>query len=263
MANWFTLQKMSEKRGIPESALHEWKNLGYIGSSIVDNIVMLDEDSLIHFLDNYQTLALGQDSLSKIMKEKELEREVILSQLNNELFLLKTQALYQPLFHIVIQELGRLIINKQDREIFLTISSGQPITRVAAQYNMTYEATLETYRLILKELGKNPERIATYRNQTMKFLYGRFNAEDPTNVPLSKLLPERICRVLLREGEIQTIYQLLKFTSEHGWDKLRRFTGLGDMSYDEITKVLQHNNFIDLHKNGSITLTPEIAALVL
>ena len=104
MANWITLKQLSEKRGIAESDLRTWANLGYITSSRIENVLMIDDESLTQYLDVHQTKDLGENYLEKIIKEKELEREVLLSQCDDELFLLKTQKLHQPLFHILIQE---------------------------------------------------------------------------------------------------------------------------------------------------------------
>ena len=107
MANWLTIKQLSEKRGIAESTLRNWTNLGYITSSTIDNIIMLDDDSLTSYLDTHQSKGLSKESLEKLIKEKEMEYEIILSRLNDELFLLKTQSLHQPLFHTIVQELGQ------------------------------------------------------------------------------------------------------------------------------------------------------------
>ena len=96
MANWITLKQLSEKRGIAESDLRTWANLGYIASSRIENVLMIDDESLTQYLDVHQTKDLGENYLEKIIKEKELEREVLLSQCDDELFLLKTQKLHHP-----------------------------------------------------------------------------------------------------------------------------------------------------------------------
>ena len=49
MADWLTLKQLSEKRGIPENTLRYWKSLNYIASSTIDNVVMLDDNSVTRF----------------------------------------------------------------------------------------------------------------------------------------------------------------------------------------------------------------------
>ena len=73
MANWITLKQLSEKRGIAESDLRTWANLGYIASSRIENVLMIDDESLTQYLDVHQTQDLGENYLEKIIKEKELE----------------------------------------------------------------------------------------------------------------------------------------------------------------------------------------------
>ena len=60
MANWITLKQLSEKRGIAESDLRTWANLGYIASSRIENVLMIDDESLTQYLDVHQTKDLGE-----------------------------------------------------------------------------------------------------------------------------------------------------------------------------------------------------------
>lgn len=223
---------------------------------------MLDDDSLTRYLDAHQTPELNEESLKTLIKEKKLESESILSRLDDELFLLKVQNLHQPLFHIVIQELGQLITDDTHREILLSISSGEPISRVAVHHQMTYQETTAVYSSILEQLGKNTARIATYRNRVLKFLYGKYDIDDPTNIPLTRLMGDQ-ARNLLYKLNILTVRQLLQYTSQKGWPSLKRIEGMGEMTYNEIINSLYNANFIILHENKRIELSPEIAALVL
>ncbi len=63
MANWITLKQLSEKRGIAESDLRTWANLGYIASSRIENVLMIDDESLTQYLDVHQTQDLGENYL--------------------------------------------------------------------------------------------------------------------------------------------------------------------------------------------------------
>lgn len=262
MANWLTIKQLSAKRGIAESTLRNWNYLGYITSSTIDGVVMLDEDSLTAYLDAHKTKGLNKESLEKLIKEKELEYETILSQLDDELFLLKTLKLHQPLFHIVVQELSNLITDDSQREIFLAISTGEPISRVAVRHNMTYQRTIATYSDILKQLNENTERIATFRKQAMTSLFGKYNTENPTDLPLNLFVSDRACHAL-HKLNVSTVRQLLQYTLQNGWPCLKRLDGLGRITYDEIINALYNANFIVFREDKSIALSPEIAAFVL
>lgn len=263
MANWMTIQKMAQKYGIDVSVIRGWANLGYVVSSRIDSDMMIDDDSLSRYLDAHKNKGLSEGYLEKIIKEKVLEREVLLSRFEDELFLLKTQALYQPLFHTLIQELGGLITDNRLREIFLAISHGEPISRVAVRYQMTYAQTVATYSSILRKLGEHPERIATYRNRVMNFLFGKYGVDNPLNIPLEKIVDCHAQNVLKTEAEITTVRDLLQYTSENGWNKLKNIKGMGKITYEHVIKMLYNANFIMVSEDKSITLSPEIAAMVI
>ena len=258
-----TIQKMAEKYGINESTLRGWANLGYVVSSRINNDIMIDDDSLQRYLDAHKNKGLSEGYLDKIIKEKVLEREVLLSRFEDELFLLKTQVMHQQLFSILIQELGELITDDHLREIFLAISRGEPISRVAVRHQMTYAQTVATYSNILGKLGENSGRIATYRLQVMNALFGKYGVENPLDIPLKLIIEFHAQNVLWTEEEIKTIGDLLKFTSQNGWSSLKRIKGMGRITYDNLVKTLYNANFIVIGEDKSIVLAPEIAALVM
>lgn len=262
MSKWLTLQQLSEKRGINETTLRYWKSSGYIKSSTIDNVVMLDDESVSHFLDAHQTKELDEDCLKKLIQEKELEREIMLAHLEDELFLMKTQKLYQPLFHILIEELSALIIDNCQREIFLAISTGEPIARVAARHQMTYAQAVETYNVILDKLGENTQRIATLRQRTMELLFSRFDTTNPTNTRISDIFETHANSVLATVANISTVSELLKYASEHGWDSIRKLRGMGTVTYSRMIEMLSNTHFIIVHEDGSIEISPEIATLL-
>lgn len=258
-----TIQKMAQKHGIDESVIRGWANLGYIVSSRINNVMMVDDDSLTRYLDAHKSKGLSEGYLEKIIKEKVLEREVLLSRFEDELFQLKTQALYQPLFHTIIEELGGLITDDHLREIFLAISHGEPISRVAVRYQMTYAQAITTYSSILRKLGEHPERIATYRNRVMNDLFGKYGMDNPLNISLEKIVDCHAQNVLKTEAEIITVRDLLQYTSEYGWNKLKSIKGMGRITYEHVIKTLYNANFIVVGEDKSITLSPEIAAMVI
>lgn len=205
MADWLTLKQLSEKRGIPENTLRYWKSLNYIASSTIDNVVMLDDNSVTRFLDANQTKELEEDYLKQLIQEKKAECEATLAYFEDELYLLKTQKLYQPLFHIVIEELGALITDDYQREIFLAISKGEPIARVAARHQLTYVQTANAYSNILEKLGENTNRISTFRHRTMELLYSRFDTTDPTNTRIGDILETHANAVLKTKANIENV----------------------------------------------------------
>ena len=113
---------MSEKHGINEPILRNWANLGYITSSRIEEQLFLDEDSLLAYLETHKRLGLEADYLSRIVEEKKLERDFIISRYDDLLYVLRTQKTCKPLYTIIIRELAQLIIHPEGRDIFYSIS---------------------------------------------------------------------------------------------------------------------------------------------
>lgn len=262
MANWLTLDCVSKKRGIPESTLRYWKSLNYIAFSTIDNVVMLDDESILRFLDIHQSKELSEDCLKKIIREKELERETILAHFDDELFLLKTLKMYQPLFHTLIEELGALIMDDLQREIFLAISGGEPISRVAMRHQITYSQTIKMYSGILERLGENTARIATFRKLAMDQLFSPLDVKDAIDAPVSSVFETHIYAVLMKV-QINTVRELLQYAAEHGWDSLKKTRGMGKTSYIRMINTLHSAHFITVSEDGSIEPSPEIAMLLI
>lgn len=263
MAEWLTLKLVSEKHGIPESTLQCWKKRNYIASSTVDDTVMLDEEDVIHLLDTHQTDTWSEDAPEEIIPTKEAERKALLSQLDNEMFLLLTLKQHQPLFHAVIGELGALINDEKRREIFLAVSGGEPILQVAQQHGMSCAKTQRIYSEILDKLDENMERIVSRYGEVIRRLCWKFNIDTPMNIPLSHILNLHAYAALENAEEIKTLQELLEFTDKWGWRRLKNINGIGNMTYKHIINVLRDEGIITISPNGTIGLIPEIAAIML
>ena len=82
---------MSERHGVQEATLRNWANLGYITSCRMGNQLFLDDESLTAYLEAHKRLGLQADYLAKIVEEKKLERDFIISRYDDLLYVLRTQ----------------------------------------------------------------------------------------------------------------------------------------------------------------------------
>lgn len=155
MANWLTTKQMSERHDIQEAILKNWANLGYITSSRINDQLFLDDESLDAYLEAHKRLGLEADYLSKIVEEKKLERDFIISRYDDLLYVLRTQKTCKPLYEIIIRELSALILHPVTRDIFYSISTGESVAKVADRHRITYGKTLQMYNSILKWLSCN------------------------------------------------------------------------------------------------------------
>lgn len=261
MAEWLTIKQMSEKYGIDESSLHEWSNLGYITSSVTGDGMRLDDESLVRYLDEHKETGLSEDALIRLVKERELQRENTLSQLKDELFRLKTHSCHPAIFHTLIQELDACIIDERQRGIFLAIAGGEPISRVASRYGMSYDTTVIAYNSTVKKLGKNPTRIATLRHYATNE-QRPVDLCSPMEIRLIDVFTYHIWNILYKGKKMRTLYDLLEFTTQHEWLKLLEIPGMGKSTYEFIIRMLKEKGYITVREDDVIEIAPKLQAYI-
>lgn len=245
---------MSERHGIQEATLRNWANLGYITSSRINNQLFLDDESLTTYLEAHKRMGLLEDYLTKIIEEKKLERDFIISKYDDMLYVLRTQKACKPLYAIIIRELAGLIVHPGARDIFYSISMGESIGKVAGRHRITYDRALQIYNSHLRGLKIRKNILATYRK---RIIDARFQAlgdkrkninmnqeERVLQLPLHKVADTRLTNVLYKEG-IRTVGQLLEFISGKGWRWLLKMEGVGRVSYDRLLSNLQLAGVVD------------------
>ena len=86
---------MSERHGVQEATLRNWANLGYITSCRMGNQLFLDDESLTAYLEAHKRLGLQADYLAKIVEEKKLERDFIISDKSKNINLNQEESVLQ------------------------------------------------------------------------------------------------------------------------------------------------------------------------
>lgn len=245
---------MSEKYGIEEPILRNWANLGYIMSARIGEQTFLDDDSLLAYLEAHKRLGLEADYLSKIVEEKKLERDFIISKYDDLLYVLRTQKTCKPLYAIIIGELAQLIIHPVARDIFYSISIGESIEKVARRHQITYDRVLQIYNSHLKGLKMRKGILATYRKRAIdaRFLslaedskkVNKKQDENVLNIPIHDVADIRLANVLYKK-EIRTVKELLELVSLGEWKDLLKIDGVGKTSYHRLLAKLHLVGVVD------------------
>lgn len=253
MSNWLTTKQMSERRDIQEAILKNWANLGYITSSRIDDQLFLDDESLDAYLEAHKRLGLEAGYLSKIVEEKKLERDFIISKYDDLLYVLRTQTTCKPLYEIIIRELSALILHPVTRDIFYSISTGESVAKVADRHRITYGKTLQMYNSILKGL-KLKRYIgylskACYRCSFLSLVDNNKNInvgqeEWILQLPVRKVADTRLANILYNQ-DVRTVKDLLDIVSGRGWKSLLRIEGVGKTSYYHLLSKLQMIGVVD------------------
>lgn len=254
MSHWLTAKQMSERHGVQESTLKSWANLGYITSSRIGEQLFLDDESLAAYLEAHKRVGLEMDYLSKMIEEKKLERDFILSKYDDLLYVLRTQKACKPLYAIIIRELAQLIIHPEGRDIFYSISIGEPIEKVACRHRITYDRALQIYNSHLKGLKLRKNMLATYRKRAIdaRFLslvedrkkVNLEQDEEILNLSIRKVADTRLANVL-HNKEIRTVKELFEVVSLGGWKSILGIEGVGKTSYYRLLSKLQMLGVVD------------------
>lgn len=258
---------MSERHGVQESTLKSWANLGYITSSRIGEQLFLDDESLATYLEAHKRVGLEMDYLSKMIEEKKLERDYIISKYDDMLYVLRTQKACKPLYSIIIRELTGLIINPDAREIFYSISMGESIAKVASRHRITYARTLQTYNFLLKSLNLRKDIFATYRKRAMDYRFlsladssKNINVKQDEKIlelPLVKVADTRLANILHNQ-DVRTVRDLLEIVSGRGWKSLLRMDGVGKISYYHLLSKLQMLGVVDESLNRIVVVHSKI-----
>ena len=137
------------------------KVLGTVSGNL--DTFFLDDESLTAYLEAHKRLGLQADYLAKIVEEKKLERDFIISRYDDLLYVLRTQKTCKPLYEIIIRELSQLIVHPGARDIFYSISMGESIEKVAGWHRITYDRALQIYNSHLRGLKVRKNVLAIYR----------------------------------------------------------------------------------------------------
>ena len=202
----------------------------------------------------HKRLGLQADYLAKIVEEKKLERDFIISRYDDLLYVLRTQKTCKPLYEIIIRELSQLIVHPGARDIFYSISMGESIEKVAGRHRITYGRALQIYNSHLRGLKVRKNVLATYRKHIIDARFQSL-ADKSKNINLNqeerilqlsvgKVANTRLTNVLYKE-EIRTVGQLLELVSGKGWRWLLKMEGVGRVSYDRLLSNLQLAEVVD------------------
>lgn len=147
MANWLTPELLSKKCGISESTLRSWKCLGYIVSSTIDNEVLLDEDSLNRYLDAHKSKELSINYLEKIIKEKELEKEALLAQFDDEP-ISRVAARHQMTYGKTLETYKSILKNLENNTNATATLLRRRTNSVFSQFSTAYPTRIELFEIL-------------------------------------------------------------------------------------------------------------------
>lgn len=273
-----------------EEDILRWIKQYKITSSKIGNTWLIDEVSFCRVIRQKMRLSHYDEYLAKEVQIRKDEISDILLQMDDLIYLLRSLKKISPLLRLLIKEMASLISNDLKRNIFVDVTSGMNISKVAQKYNITFEMACNIYNASLAYVEKKLGFICNYRNSlaenelkirrleiesknqrieinrllniisrtTFEFAYS-----PPVFIPASgvKLLSLSLTydlgldiRVIncLRTLDLETVEDLLRFVKEHGFNRLLGYRNFGKESLNSLKVKLIQLGIMD--KNGNSDL---------
>lgn len=282
MSGWITIQNMSVKYGLNEADMNKLAKERKITSLRLGRQLYIDEDSLQSYFEKHKILDTEQVYLDKLIQEKKEERDSIISEYDDEIFLLKALKGQVILFEIILNELSLLIKDVSTRQVFYSVSKGEKLEDVAKKHNITYDKVCKLYtegcrilRYKKDTIGKYPKQIASLtlecaklksQNLAMrKMINKQAEAEllvnqaeispeilNTLSKPLEKLNMETKLVNLLKANGMSTVEDLLKYTKEKGFSGLSALKFIGPQTCKILVRELCLEGIIDEKENSDL-----------
>lgn len=271
-----------------EEDILRWVKQNKVTSSKIGNTWLIDEASFCRVLRLKMKLSQYDEYLAKEVQIREDEISDILLQLDDLVYLFRSIKKISPLLRILIREMASLITNELKRNVFVDVTSGMHISKVAKKYELTLEKACSIYDAALVCVTKKMGFICEYRNtiaikelnirrlevenrnqkkeiDRLTNIVGQSIYEDTYFpeffIPASaiKLLSLNLTydldldiRIIncLRTLDIDTVEDLLRFVKEHGLNKLLAYRNFGRESLNNLKAKLIQSGVMDENENS-------------
>lgn len=147
MPELISIEEAARITGFPYEEIEDWVKSRKITSFHTrTGTRMVDPENLRDFIAYIEHLGIQKLYLQLVIQDKEEEADEIIAQYDDYLFCLRSLKNISPLLKQIIAELSTFIDDKQDRYIFMEITSGAKILDVAKRISLPVTSlTLSPY----------------------------------------------------------------------------------------------------------------------
>lgn len=154
MTKWITLTQAAAKYDTDTRNIKNWGQKGAITVARIGETWMVDDDSITSYLEKAKTLECLKEELISLKKEYAAQIAHCIETNDERLFLLRSLKEITPLFRVVINELAGVIKEEERRNIFISVSNGEPVLSLAERMGKTYDEVARIYEKAIKEVKR-------------------------------------------------------------------------------------------------------------
>jgi len=263
-----------------------WAKKGHITVSRISGSWWVDHYSVLDRIKQNMRVAEFEDYKETELLAKYKELFSLLAKYDDYMFFLRSFWSVAPLFEIMINEIALFIPKANRRKLFIDISMGGNIAKIAEEHNISYDKACLTYSKIINRLLcktgflKNYRQIIGHLSNKIKQLElsnnnlteqvktagivlkakETFEIMDEVPIEVVSVLSKNFddlgldtrTRNALRQNRLETMEDLFRFLKNKGFEGMDDFRNFGKVSLAQLKEKLTECGFID--KNGDIEL---------
>lgn len=162
------LEDAAKKYSVTPTTLREWGRLGVIVMTRRIGVLLFDDNSIKSYFDLQDKLKEHEEYLEKMLTEKEKEVSDTIAVYDDYLFSMRSLERTLKIFPVIINELALIINDEKTRDIFLHITLGKDIYRIARKYSLTYDRACAIYVHAINVIEKRSGLIIKYKNRIVE-----------------------------------------------------------------------------------------------
>lgn len=267
-----------------EEEMLSWLRQHKVLASKVDNNWLVDETNFYRALRRLLKLKECDEYLEEVeTQRKDIER--LRLELDGLAYLYESVKSISPTLQVLINEMATLLPNKQKRSIFIDLSLGTSIVKVAEKNNLSVQQTRCLYKVAVDSVNRKIGVIKDRRNSIaykkmeirrleiinrnqqgiIANLTDALRCKKLTNLPDYKT-PEEImplsiveklslrliefdfggyCHSGLAYLDMDTLEDLLRYVKKHGFKRLLKTRSIGEISLKKMKEKLREAGIID------------------
>lgn len=261
---WIGIEEAATKYQVSSRRIYKWCDKRKVTFTEIDDYLLLDENSLIEYIEHDIRCGLNREELQKRMEEE-------LKQDKEKLFVLQSLKDLTPIIRILIEELSNLIRNNERRELFLFITLQGSLKEYAAQHHKSTHEAQGMFQSLVLEVKNQAQYLRDYKELNI-FLNSRLKSYElsartkgevkESDKPqltenINALLNTPICELGFNTRvqhafaltNMETLRHLLLFTRTNGFKKLCSLRQFGSTSQANVEFRLKELNILDAEGN--------------
>lgn len=252
MTKWITLTQAAAKYDTDARNIKNWGQNGAITVARIGETWMVDDSSVISYLELNKKVESMKEELLTLQEEYKSQIENCIETNDERLFLLNAGKGITSVFRRMVNEMAELIECPENKEVFVSLTGGEPLNSIAQRMGMTKVKVSSLYEKAAREVLRKYVRSRVLRDEKADYL----KKLHVTQLRLRSMED----RVAYLERENALLRNAAKAEEQQGKFSASRYPDINDEVFDVLFLRFVDMPEFDtrsknlLHVNGMITV---------